>query len=52
MLIKTCSALKDFFNCNASKKIDLTKGKLLLKAVRQNVKASNVAEYQLPLSLK
>ncbi len=51
-VVFTCSPIKDFFNCNTNKKIDLTKGKLLLKAVRQNVKASNIAEYQLPLSLK
>jgi hypothetical protein len=47
-----CRPKSLYFDCIANKKIDLTKGKLMLKAVRQNVKASNVAEYQLPLSLK
>lgn len=47
-----CKALKDYFSCTSSKKIDLNKGKLLLDAVRNNVKATSVAEYQLPLSLK
>lgn len=47
-----CTAKDTYFSCVSLKKIDLNKGKLLLKATRQNVKASNVAEYQLPLSLK
>lgn len=45
-----CKSADDHYSCNTDKKIDLGKGQIILKAIREGRKGKD-AVYELPLSL-